>query len=167
MSTGGVIAIVIGAVVVIFLAVNKGLVNSGVAVGHGIIAPQPAQNYGGFLAASTAPQVSNILGTILSGVNSSFHNWLAPATPATPAPAQGASATSPSVAAQPTGPAPGTIQPSSYTTSAGLVDTGMGWMIGPQTTPALGYDATSGAAFDYAGLTADNSFDPNASLMEA
>lgn len=164
MSTGGVIALVIGAVAIIFLAVNRGLVQSGVPVGHGIVAPQPASNYGGYLAASTAPQVSNILSTLLSGANSAFHNWLAPKSPGTPAPAQGFSSSSPSAAAQPTGPAPGAIQPSNFDTTAGLVDTSGGWMIGPQVDPLVSYNQTPQSAFDYSGLASDNSFDPNASL---
>lgn len=158
MKTGAVIAIVVGVLAVLYLAVSRGLIGSGVAIGpggqqRGIVAPQPGSNYSGYLAATTAPQVSGILNTVLSGVNSAFHSWLAPSAPAAVPPAQGASANSPSLFAQPSGPAP---QPSMYSAPTALV--------GPQIDPALQYDQTSGAAFDYAGLSNDNSFDPNASL---
>lgn len=159
MSTGGVIALVVGGLAVIFLLVNRGLVNAGVPVGHGIVAPQPAQNYGGYLAASTAPQVSGLLSTVLSGVTSAAHSWLSPSSSSnTPAPNQAASSASPSLSAQPSGPAAAVSSP------LGPSDVGMGWMIGPVIDPSLSYNATPGSAFDYAGLASDNSFDPNASL---
>src|SRR5919108_2458764 len=154
MSTGGVIAIVVGALVVVFLAVNRGLVHAGVQVPvgvggqKGIVAPQPAQNYGGYLAATTAPQVSNILSTVISGANSALRSWLTPAPSAQTPPRVGASASSPSLSAQPSGPAVTYYQPT----------------IGPVVSPDLSYNSTSQAAFDYSGLSFDNGFDPNASL---
>jgi hypothetical protein len=158
MKTGAVIAIVAGVLVALYFAVSRGLIGSGVAVkaSGGVVAPQPAANYSGYLAATTAPQVSGILNTLLSGVNSAAHSWLAPSgAPSSPAPQQGASPTSPSLFAQPSGPAP---QPTSYVADTTLV--------GPQIDPVMQYSATSGSAFDYSGLAADNSFDVNASLED-
>jgi hypothetical protein len=161
MSTGGWIAIVVGAVVVIFLAVNRGLITSGVQVGvgpggvtttRGIVAPQPTSNYGGYLAASTAPGVSNALNGALTGLGHAIAGWMNPPTSVPASPSQGASAASPSLAAQPIGP-------------SGAV--AAGFAVGPQIDPSVGYGVTSGAAFDYAGLAGDNSFDPNASLSYA
>jgi hypothetical protein len=39
-----------------------------------------------------------------------------------------------------------------------------GTLVGPQIPPDVQYNATPGSAFDYSGLAADNSYDPNASL---
>jgi hypothetical protein len=171
MSTGGVIALVIGGIAVIFLLVNRGLVNAGVPVGHGIVAPQPSSNYGGYLAATTAPQVSGLLSTVLSGVTSAAHSWLSSNPPSsnTPAPNQSASASSPSLSAQPVGPNPGFIASGGILAAGplGPSDSGMGWMIGPQVDPTISYNATPANAFDYTGLAYDNSYDPNASLSLA
>jgi hypothetical protein len=166
MKAGAIVAIVIGAVVVIFLAVNRGLISSGVSVGvgpggvttgKGIVAPQPSQNYGGYLAASTAPGVSSALNGALMGLGGAFASWMHETTPPGTTPIrQGASPTSPSLGAQPIG----------VTTSDAPIG---GSLVGPQPATLsnlqLTYDAgTSGAAFDYAGLAGDNSWDSAASL---
>jgi hypothetical protein len=165
MSTGAWIAVVVGVVAVIFLAVNRGLVQSGVQVGvgpggvtttRGIVAPQPTANYGGYLAASTAPGVSNALNGALTGLGHALAGWMNPPAAASAPVAQGASASSPSLYAQPSGPA------------LALGGTAVaGALVGPQIDPTIQYDLTSGAAFDYSGLTQDNSFDPSASLSYA
>lgn len=167
MKAGAIIAIVVGVVAVIFLAVNRGLVSSGVSVGvgpggstsvRGIVAPQPSQNYGGYLAATTAPGISSALNGALMGLGSAFASWMGK--PSTQAPvAQGASVSSPSLYAQPIG-VTSTEMPLS------------GSLVGPQPATLSGlqltYDSgSSGAAFDYAGLAADNAYDPSASLSYA
>lgn len=156
MSTGGVIAIVLGAVVLVFLAVNRGLVSSGVQVGigpsgatstRGIVAPQPSTNYGGYLAASTAPGVSSALNGALTGLGSGLASWFRPAPTSAPVVSQGANSASPSAAAQPVG-----VQTTNMPISGALV--------GPQITPisGLSYDATSGAAFGFGDLSAENAW---------
>jgi hypothetical protein len=157
MSTGGVVAIVIGAVVILFLAVNRGLINSGVQISptgaqRGIVAPQPAQNYGGYLAATTAPAVSSAVSSLISLGNGALTSWMRPANSPTPV-AQGGSVASPSLAAQPQGPAV-TYYNANITP------------IGPVVSPDLGYVNTNQAAFDYVGLANDNGFDINASLEQ-
>lgn len=162
MSTGGTIALVVGVLAIFYLAINRGLINSGVQVGigpggvtsaRGIVAPQPSSNYGGYLAASTAPGVASALNGALTGIGSSLASWVhgSPA-PAGPAPAQGASYNSPSMAAQPSGPV------GSYVA---------GSTVGPVIDPVVSYDATSGAAFDYPGLAADNGYDASVALSNA
>lgn len=175
MKTGGVIAIVIGVIAVLYFAFSRGLIGTGgqVVGAGGILAPQPSSNYSGYLAATTAPSVAGILNTTLSGINSGLHSWLSPAAP-TPVTGQGASASSPSLAAQPVGPSssvvapgvgsvsilsPGTVGPSSYTAPTSLV--------GPQLDTTISYGSTSGAAFDYAGLAASNAYDPSSGLTDS
>lgn len=157
MKTGTVIAVVGGAVVLLFWAASRGLINAGVRVNPsgtvtGIVAPQPSQNYSGYLAASTAPAVTGAINTALSGLSSSLSAWLHPTGSPSVPPAQGATTSSPSLAAQPSGP----------TTDQGVVASGA--FVGPQVPPDLSYNATPGSAFDYSGLALDNSFDPEASL---
>ena len=157
MKPGAVIAIVIGVVAVIYYAFSRGIIGSGAVVTPGgILAPQPSSNYSGYLAATTAPQVSGILNTVLSGVNSGLHSWLAPSSPSTPAPAQSASPNSPSLAAQPSGPSSSAIvvNPFNYGPAP----------VGPQVDAGLSYNFTPMNAFDYGGLAAQNTFDPAVSL---
>lgn len=167
MKAGVIIAVVVGAVAIIFLAVNRGLISSGVGISvgaggstsaKGIVAPQPATNYSGYLAASTAPGVSSALNGLLSGLGSGFGSWLGGGGGSTPGPNQGANPASPSLGAQPSGP--------SLATQNAPIG---GALVGPQIDPITGltYDATSGAAFDYSGLAADNAYDPTASLQAA
>lgn len=154
MKTGAVIAIVIGIVAVIYYAFSRGIIGSGAVVAPGgILAPQPSSNYSGYLAATTAPQVSGILNTVLSGVNSGLHSWISPATPNAPAPTP-APAASPALAAQPSGP-------------SGLNNSALFYSatpVGPQVDPTVSYAATSGAAYDLGGLASQNAFDPSSSL---
>lgn len=158
MSTGATVAIVVGVLAVFYLAVSRGLVSSGVAVGvgpggitsaKGIVAPQPSSNYGGYLAASTAPGVASALNGALTGIGSGLASWLHGSNPQAPAPQQGASPTSPSLYAQPSGP---------------VGDFVAGSTVGPVVDPAVSYNATSGAAFDYPGLASDNGYDGSVAL---
>lgn len=156
MRTGAVVAIVAGVLIALYWAFSRGIIGSGglgVRASGGVIAPQPSSNYSGYLAATTAPQVSGILNTVLSGVNSGLHSWLAPAQAATPAPTP-APAASPALAAQPQGP-------------SGLNDSALFYSatpVGPQVDPTVSYAATSGAAYDLGGLASQNAFDPSSSL---
>lgn len=166
MSTGGIVALAIAAVAVIFLAVNRGLISSGVQVGvgaggvtstKGIVAPQPSSNYGGYLAASTAPGVSSALNGALTGLGSAFAGWFGGSPAPTKPVQQGATSNSPSLAAQPIG-----------TTDAPIG----GALVGPQPASLSGlqltYDSgTTGAAFDYTGLANANSWDQSSSLEYA
>jgi len=160
MKAGVIVAVIVGAVAIIFLAVNRGLISSGVNVGFGpagsttvkgIIAPQPTQNYSGFLAASTAPGVATALNGALAGLGKGFESWFGGGGGTQPV-AQGASATSPSLFAQPSGP------------SAAAAATVGGSLVGPIIDPAMSYDMTTGAAYDYSGLSADNTWDSSATL---
>lgn len=158
MKTGAVIAIVIGVVAVLYLAVSRGLIGSGaVPLAGGGVAPNPAKNYSGYLAASTAPQVSGFLNTAIAGVTSGLHAWFSSPSAPTPAPAQGGSPTSPSFAAQPSGPSA-----SSLTSQTGLA----GWFPGPSVDPSVSYNSTPGSAFDYGGLAAQNAYDPSTTLYD-
>ena len=129
------------------IAVNArtGLPSGNIAV------PQPAQNYSGFLAASTAPQVAGALGNFISGAASSALAWFSPKNPPPPPPQQGASTVSPSLGAQPSGPA---VPSPLYGTEA---------YVGPQVDPVMAYPM-DGASFGYASLATDNGFDPTYSL---
>lgn len=166
MNTGAVIAIVVGAVVLVFLAVNRGLVSSGVQVGvgpggatsvRGIVAPQPSSNYGGYLAASTAPGVSAALNGAFTGLGSALAGWFSPPHSA-PLSAQGSSPTSPAGPAQPTGPA------TAVETQSAVIG---GALVGPQVDPIVSYNSTSGSAFAWDSLAADNAPDVSASLESA
>jgi hypothetical protein len=150
------LAIVVGAVVLFYLAMKSGWIganpSAAVPVGRGVYAPQPAQNYSGYLAASTAPGVSNALNGILSGVGSALSGWLTRSAN-TPAPAvQAAAPTGPNQAAS-TGVGP--------SNPLGISDSSnpLLW------TDPLAYDNTSVSAFSYDPLAADNAYDPNYSLM--
>ena len=177
MNTGAVVEIVIGAVVLVFLAVNWGVVNAGVQVGvgpggvtttRGIVAPQPSANYGGYLAASTAPGVAGALNGALTGLGHALAGWLTPPTTPQAAPAQGASASSPSLFAQPSGPSAASAAAIAggigIATPGGGTYAEDGWAIGPQIDPVISYNSTGGSAFDWAGLSADNAYDPSAAL---
>lgn len=112
-----------------------------------ITVPQPATNYSGFLAASTAPQVSNALGGFITGLSSSALAWLSPKQGQVVPPQSGASTVSPSLGAQPSGP-------------WSLSDVWGGALVGPQIDPVISYDSTNGSSFGYDSLAADNAFDP-------
>jgi hypothetical protein len=177
MKESTIIILVVAGVAALFWAVQTGLIKvtgGAVNVGGGIVAPQPSQNYSGYLAASTAPGVSGALNAILGGVGSTLSSWLAPANanPAAPTPAQVAASV---------GPVPGSIQPTSATIGTQLVSPSFAGPsgpslanlmpsysatpIGPQTDASLNYDSTTGNAFDYNGLSGANAYDPAYSLM--
>lgn len=160
MKDSTIIILVVAVVGVLFWAFSKGFITSGaVPIGHtGILAPQPTTNYSGYLAASTAPGVSNALNGLLTGIGGAFTGWFGGGGPGTPAPvvAQGANPKSPTLAAQPQG-----VSTTSYVIGGSLVGPQPATLSGLQLT----YDAgTSGNAFDYAGLAGDNSFDSSYSL---
>lgn len=168
MKEGTVIAIIVAGVALIFLAVSRGWLGTGVgptgivtapAPGqHGaIVTPQPTTNYSGYLAASTAPGVSNALNSALSGIGNLFTGWFG-SSPAAPAPGQSASGSSPTMSAQPSGPSPSTL--------AAQAAEGMNTPVGPQVSQGVSYDATAQSAYDWLGLTADNAYDPSYSLQE-
>ena len=174
------VLIIVGIAAVLFWAVSTGFlkVTGGpVTVGpqgqiSGVVSPQPASNYSGFLAASTAPGVSGLLNNVMSGLSGAFGSWINPASGNNTTTGQGSNPSSPSRAAQPAGPVG--VQPSVYSPNASLVApvsgaptaqlSGFLPSVGPQVDASLSYDATSGGAFDYSGLAADNAFDPTYSL---
>jgi hypothetical protein len=153
MKDNVIVIAVIAGVALLFWAVSTGLIKTtggNVAIGGGIVAPQPAQNYSGYLAASTAPAVSNALSGAVSGLSSSLSSWLSGLGGSTATPVgQAANPNSPALAAQPIGPQ--------------VIPT-LGSYAGPQVDPLLAYDSTSGSAYDYAGLAGANSYDPSYDL---
>jgi hypothetical protein len=159
MKDSTIIIILLGGAALLFWAVSTGLIQTtggAVRVGpqgavSGVVAPQPAQNYSGFLAASTAPGVSSALNSALSGIGNAFSAWLTPHNPTVAAGQGPVSATPPTLSAQPSGPVGATIA---------------GASVGPIIPPELSYDATTGAAYDWMGLANANSFDPSYSLQE-
>jgi hypothetical protein len=155
-----IILLAVGVIALLYYAFSRGLIGAGIgptglAVNPGtgklvgaVQVPQPTTNYSGYLAASTAPGVANALNGALSGLGNTLSSWLGRSSSVAPT-NQGASPTSPALAAQPYGPV-GPMPSNTY--------------IGPATDPALAYDAVSGSAFDYYGLSTDNSFDSSYSL---
>ena len=152
MNTGTALVLVGGAIAILFLATSKGLISSGaVPVGRGVYAPQPAQNYSGYLAASTAPGVSGALNNILSGLGSGLSGWLSRKTNV-PAPNVQAAAPTGGYQAVSTG-----VGPSNPTGTSDSWDS-MLWQ------DPLAYDNTNQVAFAYDPLAVDNAYDPNYSL---
>jgi hypothetical protein len=175
MKDSTIVLLLIGGAALLFWAVSTGLIRTtggmipvgaqGQVAGGTILAPQPSSNYSGYLAATTAPGVSTALNSALSGistgVNHLFAGWFGGSGAAAgPAPQQTASANSPALAAQPAGPVYGPF-----------VDAqtfqGTSSPVGPINDPSVAYGATSGAAFDYAGLANANTYDPGYSLQDA
>jgi len=153
MNTGTALVIVGGVLAVLFFATSKGLISSGaVPVGRGVYAPQPAQNYSGYLAASTAPSVAGALNNVLSGLSTGLGGWLSRKAN-TPAPAVRAAAPTGEYQAVSTG-----VGPSNPTGTSDSWDS-MLW------TDPLAYDNTNQTAFAYDPLALDNAYDPNYSLM--
>lgn len=178
MKESTVIVLIVAGVAALFWAMSRGLLGVGVgptglvanpATGHlagAITVPQPTQNYSGYLAASTAPGVASALNSIFGGIGSSISGWLSPSGSSnTPYVNQGPIAPSPeapSAAAQPGGPLPdgffsGASQNPVVASSA---------FVGPVVAPDLAYGATSGLAFAYDGLAADNAPDMSYSLEQ-
>jgi hypothetical protein len=159
----GTVAIIIGAIVIGFLVVFR--FNTQVATGQRILTPQPSQNYGGYLAASTAPSVATALNGLISGFGSAATSWLkgSPRTVVQGAPPSPSAVASPAGIAAPVGPQPN-LQANFIAGLNTYSDPGS-TLVGPQTNPAITYDATNGLAFDYAGLSGDNAYDPAASYQ--
>lgn len=162
---GLIIALVIGAIAIFFFAVNRGLISSGVSVGvgaggatsvKGIIAPQPSQNYSGYLAASTAPGVAGAINGLLSGIGSGASAWFS-GVKSTPTPAVG----NPAQAAAPVSSVANAAQQQSVYDNTPLPLPALG----PQLSDVnLAYDNTSGSSFGYDALAADNAYSPGDSL---
>jgi len=188
MKSGAIVALIIGALALVYLAVSRGLISSGVQVSstggvisqRGIVAPQPTQNYSGYLAATTAPGVSGAINGALSGLANAFSSWMSKppsqnppvSSPAalpgaqTVASAVGTGVGSifggPSLAAAPSGPSIDAV--GILPTDISNYDLAALSNVGPVVDPAVSYTATDQAAFDYSGLALDNAYDPSASL---
>jgi hypothetical protein len=170
MKDSTVILLVVGGFVLLFWAFSKGFLTAsptGLAINpqtgqpYGAIqVPQPATNYSGFLAATTAPGVGQALNTIIGGLGTGLSAWISGgAAPNVPTPGQSASVNSPALAAQPTGALYGPFVDA--TTFQGTATP-----VGPIVDPTASYNSTSGLAFDYSGLSSANSFDPTYSLLD-
>lgn len=157
MSEKGTLYIVIGAVVIGLLVIfsKQQAVQTQVALGQKQIIPQASQNYGGYLAASTAPAVSSALSGFLTGLGNLTTSWFHGSNPPQTA--------SPS-AAQPQGA-------QQYNSGGVGVNMPLPVSVYGATAPVVisdtSYDNTTGSAFNYGGLAADNSFDPLYSLDPA
>lgn len=182
MKDSTIILLVVAGGALLFWAVSTGLIRTtGGAIPVGpqgqipsgaIYAPQPSTNYSGYLAATTAPGVSTALNSALSGlgtgINHLFSGWLS-----------GSAAAQPSAVSPSGGPNAAQTAPSdtpALAASAGQIYgpfmsqadlQGTSNPVGPIVDPAVGYAATSGAAFDYSGLASANSYDPGYSLQDA
>lgn len=157
MKEAPLIAIIVGGVALLYLAVKSGWIGANptaaIPVGKGVYAPQPAQNYSGYLAASTAPGVSNALNGIISGIGGAVSGWLHSPSVNTPAPAVRAAAPTGANQAVSTGVGPSNPLGISNSNDPAL------W-----TDPLL-YDNTNVTSFAYDQIAADNAFDPSYSLM--
>jgi|SRR6516162_359446 hypothetical protein len=166
MKDSTLVILLVGGAALLFWAVSRGFISAsptglGTLPGPGqsgvIVTPQPTQNYSGYLAASTAPSVSSALSSVLSGFGNLASGWLSSkASGASVPPQQGASAYSPSMGAQPSGPSPFATQ-SAYSAYDNT-------LVGPQIPDAVSYDATNGSAYAWAALADDNGYDPNYAL---
>lgn len=172
MKDSTIIVLVVAGFALLFWAMSRGLlgatptglgVNPATGKPYGVItAPQPTTNYSGYLAATTAPGVSGALNGALSGIgtglNNLFSGWFGGAQ-TTPSPNQTASSNSPALAAQPAGAVYGPfVDASTFQGTANPV--------GPVVNPDMSYAATSGSAFDYAGLANANSPDMTYSIQD-
>ena len=178
MKDSTIIILVVAGAAILFWAASRGLFGVGIGptglaanpatgrLGGAITVPQPTQNYSGFLAASTAPGVASALNSILGGLGGTISGWLAPSGDNSPVVNQGPmqpTGSAPSAAAQPGGPFP--VGFFSGASNNPVISPSAA--VGPAVPPDLSYGDTAGSAFDYSGLAAANSFDPNYSLMEA
>ncbi len=156
MKEAPLLAIVIGGFALLYYAMKSGWIgpNPGAAVpvGRGVYAPQPAQNYSGYLAASTAPGVSNALNGLLSGIGGALSGWMHTKPTNTPANVQAAAPTGAFQAAS-TGVGP--------SNPLGLSDSNDPFLW----TDPMAYDNTDVTSFSYDALAADNAYDPTYSLM--
>jgi hypothetical protein len=154
MGDKGIVAVVIGAVAIglLFIFSKQQSVNNAVALGTKQIVPQASQNYAGYLAASTAPAVTSALSGFLTGLGNLSTSWFHGSTPV----GQSPSSAAPQGAQQQVSGGVGPNLPAPISAYAPA----------PQTQITdLSYDGnTTGSAFNYGGLSSDNSFDPLYSL---
>lgn len=168
MKDSTVIIVILAGAALLFWAVSTGLIQTtggAVRIGNtGIVAPQPNQNYSGYLAASTAPGVSGAINNALSGIGSGvgnlFAGWFGGSAPSTTPPNNSATPNSPAMAAQPSGPGQTTSEQYGPTVQQLTAP------VGPVVDPQLAYAATAGSAFDYTGLSSANSYDSSYSLTD-
>lgn len=178
MKDSTLIIIIVAGAAVLFWAVSSGLINSGIQV------PQPAQNYSGYLAASTAPAVSNAINSVLGGLSNSLSGWLSGGGPTAPATAAGTPGIAPASAVQAAVAAAASSQISttdspvsssliSPTFAAGPSGPDLSGLVasvqppsnsGPVVDPSLSYNATTQNAYDYSGLASANPYDAGYSL---
>jgi hypothetical protein len=151
------IYVIAGAVLIGFLVVFK--YNTQIATGQKILTPQPTQNYGGYLQATTAPAVSQALSGAISGFGSTIAGWLGSSSQPSIATA-GISA----AGAVGAGVAPRLISGGPAGSAAPNAPAQLIAPIGPITDPNLSYNATDYSSFDYSGLASNNAYDPTASL---
>jgi hypothetical protein len=171
MKDSTIVVLVVAGVVALFWAASTGLIKTGIQV------PQPAQNYSGYLAASTAPAVTGALNSIIGGLSNSISGWLSPAAPPTTVsgtPGQiatlqaSAASSSPQTTDTPVGNQ--LISPTFAASPSGPNFTGLVASVqppqnsGPVVDPSLSYASTSQAAYDYTGLAASNPYDAGYSL---
>lgn len=183
MKDEGWIVLIVGGFVLLFWAFSRGLIGGGVGptgvavnpqtgVASGAIqVPQPSSNYSGYLAATTAPGVASAVNTIIGGLGTTLSGWFSGGSNA-PQVAQGPAApasAAPSAAAQPAGPTPiNPITGGNFYAGANapaMLNATAATPIGPITAPDVTYDATSGSAFDYNGLSGSNAYDPTYAML--
>lgn len=181
MKDSTILILIVGGFALLFWAFSRGLltasptglgINPATGRAYGTVAvPQPSQNYSGYLAASTAPGVASALNGALSGIgvglNNLFSGWLGSSNTGSGGGNQGPvapAASAPSAAAQPSGPTPGSFY--SGASAPAMLNATAYTPVGPVVPPDVSYAATPGSAFDYQGLSVDNSYDPSYSLQD-
>lgn len=158
MKEAPLLAVIIGGFAILYLAIKSGWIgpnqSAAIPVGKGVYAPQPAQNYSGYLAASTAPGVSSALNGLLSGIGGAVSGWLH--TPSVNSPAPNVRAVTPTSYSQSvsTGIGPGNITGTADSFDQTLWDN------------PIAYDNTDVTAFSYDAIAADNAYDPTYSLTD-
>jgi hypothetical protein len=165
MKESTVILLVVGGFVLLMWAVSTGVLRTtggNIQLGGGIVAPQPTQNYSGYLAASTAGGVSDVLNTALSGLSGSVAGWFGgsggSSTVVNQGPVQPASQ-APTAAAQPSGPTPSGFY--SGVSAPAMMNATQYTPVGPIPPPDISYASTSQSAFNYDALANANSYDPS------
>lgn len=155
MKEAPLLAAIVGGFALLFLAMKYGWIggnpNAAIPVGKGVYAPQPAQNYSGYLAASTAPGVSDALNGLLSGIGGAVSGWMHKSQNV-PAPAVQAAAPTGAYQAVSTG-----VGPSNPLGISDSFDPAL-W------SNPIAYDNTDVTSFSYDPLAADNAYDPTYSL---
>lgn len=157
--------IIAGAVLVGFILVFR--YNTQIATGQRILTPQPTQNYGGYIQATTAPAVSSALSGMISGFGSTVAGWLGKSSSPSIATAGISAAGGVAAGVAPRlisgGPA-GSAAPNAPNTNGGLIAPIP--PTGPIVDPTLSYNATDYSSFDYGGLASNNAYDPTATLSD-